>query len=186
MNVYDFDGTIYAGDSSLDFYFHCLKKYKKIFKRLPKQSLMLLKHYFYGYSKTQTKETFFSFLNDIEDIDKEIKLFWNKNNHKIKKWYLSQKRIDDVIISASPAFLLQPICEKLNIENLIASDVDKGNGHFNSDNCHDEMKVTYFRSRFPDARIEKFYTDSKSDLPLAEIADEAYLVKGDRFKLWKS
>ena len=26
MNVYDFDKTIYNGDSTLDFYFFCLKK----------------------------------------------------------------------------------------------------------------------------------------------------------------
>ena len=24
MNVYDFDGTVYAGDSTVDFYFFCL------------------------------------------------------------------------------------------------------------------------------------------------------------------
>ena len=26
MNVYDFDDTIYAGDSTVDFFFYCLKK----------------------------------------------------------------------------------------------------------------------------------------------------------------
>lgn len=26
MNVYDFDGTVYAGDSTVDFYFFCLRK----------------------------------------------------------------------------------------------------------------------------------------------------------------
>ena len=34
MNVYDFDGTIYDGDSSVDFFRFCLKKYK-ILRCLP-------------------------------------------------------------------------------------------------------------------------------------------------------
>ena len=29
MNVFDFDGTIYHGDSSKDFFFYCLKNYPK-------------------------------------------------------------------------------------------------------------------------------------------------------------
>ena len=32
MNVYDFDDTIYNGDSSLDFVLFCFKKNKKLFK----------------------------------------------------------------------------------------------------------------------------------------------------------
>lgn len=30
VNVYDFDGTIYDGDSTIDFYKFCLKKYKNM------------------------------------------------------------------------------------------------------------------------------------------------------------
>ena len=39
MNVYDFDNTIYDGDSSIDFYLFCLKKNKKVIYLLPKQFL---------------------------------------------------------------------------------------------------------------------------------------------------
>ena len=34
MNVFDFDGTIYNGDSSKDFFFYCLKRYPKIRKKI--------------------------------------------------------------------------------------------------------------------------------------------------------
>ena len=37
----------------------------------------------------------------------------------------NDKKDDDVIISASPEFLLKPICKKINIKYLIASNVDK-------------------------------------------------------------
>ncbi len=30
MNVYDFDGTIYSGDSTIDFYLFCLRKQPEI------------------------------------------------------------------------------------------------------------------------------------------------------------
>ena len=37
---------------------------------------------------------------------------------------------------------------------------------------------------FPNGEIEKFYSDSYSDSPLAEISKEAFLVKGDELKKW--
>lgn len=39
MNVYDFDGTIYNGDSSVDIYFFLLKRYPKLIAYFPKQIL---------------------------------------------------------------------------------------------------------------------------------------------------
>ena len=35
VNIYDFDGTIYDGDSSIDFYLFCLRKNVSIIKFLP-------------------------------------------------------------------------------------------------------------------------------------------------------
>ena len=47
MNVFDFDGTIYNGDSSKDFFFYCLKHYpkirKKIFPVIVEKSLSILR-----------------------------------------------------------------------------------------------------------------------------------------------
>ena len=38
MNVYDFDGTIYDGDSSIDFYLFCIKRKPSIlFRSIIKQ-----------------------------------------------------------------------------------------------------------------------------------------------------
>lgn len=31
MNVYDFDKTIYDGDSTIDFYFYCSKNIQKLY-----------------------------------------------------------------------------------------------------------------------------------------------------------
>ena len=46
MNVYDFDKTIYDGDSTIDFYFYCLKKHPKIILCLPIQLYAAVKYTF--------------------------------------------------------------------------------------------------------------------------------------------
>ena len=35
------------------------------------------------------------------------------------------------------------------------------------------------REEYPDAEVEQFYSDSLHDTPLARLAREAFLVKGD-------
>ena len=40
------------------------------------------------------------------------------------KWYMKQQKEDDIIISASPDFLLRPICKRLGIHSLNASNVN--------------------------------------------------------------
>lgn len=183
MNVYDFDGTIYDGDSSVDFYLFSLRKNIKIIKYLPKQIKALIQYKLKKIDKTMMKEIFFSFLKDI-DVQKNLSEFWTKHEKNIKKWYLNIKEEDDLIISASPEFLLKPICEKLNIKNLIASKVNKTNGKFEEKNCKGERKVELFRKEFKNKEISNFYSDSKSDQPLADISKKSYFVKGNKIIDW--
>lgn len=183
MNVYDFDETIYSGDSTRDFYFYSIKKDKKLLRFLPKQGLAFLKYMFGIYTKTQFKEKFYMFLSGIEDIEKEVNLFWENNISKIKKWYLEQKREDDVIISASPEFLLSPVAEKLGF-TLMASRVCSKSGKTEGENCWGEEKVIRFREKLGEAKIDKFYSDSLSDTPLALLADEAFIVKENELIKW--
>ncbi len=115
MNVYDFDKTIYSGDSTADFYLFSLKKHKKIITLAPSLLGSAIRFYvFKKGSKTDFKQVMYRFLRYC-DIDKDVNDFWEINQNKIKKYYLKQKRDDDVIISASPEFLLEPIIKKLKI-----------------------------------------------------------------------
>ena len=181
MNVYDFDQTIYHGDSTRDFYFFCLKNYPKIVKHLPMQGYYAIKFALKIMPKTQFKEKFYSFLKSVPDIDGAVKSFWQTHEKNLKKWYLKQKREDDLIISASPEFLLTPICKKLGIK-IIASRVDKFSGKTEGENCWGEEKVRRFNTA-GGGIVEKFYSDSFSDLPMARLAKKAYLVKGDSITL---
>lgn len=38
MNVYDFDGTIYDGDSSVDFFLYALKRMPSLIRYAPRQA----------------------------------------------------------------------------------------------------------------------------------------------------
>ena len=185
MNSYDFDDTIFTGDSSMAFYLYCLRRHKKMLRRLPKQLAAFIKHYvFHSITKTQMKEVFYTYFEDIPDIEKTVLEFWEKNLCKIKPFYLAQKQEDDVIISASPEFFLLPACQKLGLKHLIASRIDPLSGQCIGENCHGEEKVKRFWALFPDATVEAFYSDSLSDTPMSRIAQKAYLVCGETVKDW--
>ncbi len=184
MNAYDFDKTIYNGDSTADFYFFCLKRHKKIICCFPSLIIAAVKFFVLKkINKTQFKQTMYRFLNYC-DIENDLEEFWNKAKYKIKDFYKKQKKDDDVIISASPEFLLKPICDELSIKRLIASKVDMKTGIYDGLNCHGKEKVRRFREFFGNAKVDKFYSDSKSDTPMAEIAEHAYLVNKEKITEW--
>lgn len=184
MNVYDFDGTIYDGDSTKDFYIYCLKNNIHVIKVFPRQVKAMLQYKFHLISKDKFKEVFFSFLSLIDEIDDCIKKFSVHKQYKIKKWYLQQKKEDDVIISASPAFLVEAICLQCGIKNVIASDIDKKTGKLNTPNCSGKEKVSRFKDRYSLKLIDQFYSDSKIDEPLAKWAKESFLVRKNSIKPW--
>lgn len=186
MNCYDFDKTIYKNDSSTDFYIFCLLRYKKILRRMPRQLVAFFRHYVtHSITKKEMKEIFYEYFLDIPDMDLALSAFWEKNIHKIKDFYKAQQKPDDVIISASPTFFLEPACRRLSIQHLIASPVESATGKHTGENCHGEEKVRRFRAAFPDAEVEEFYSDSLSDTPMAKLANKAFLVKGDTITPWK-
>lgn len=185
VNVYDFDGTIYNGDSSVDIYFFLLKRYPKLIAYFPKQILGMVRYKLHLSSKEEMKEMYFSFLKGVQTDKTFVDDFWKQNQNKIKEWYLNQKRKDDVIISASPEFLLKPICGILGIDNLIATKVELSSGKFLSKNCQGVEKVVRFKELFSEAEIEAFYSDSKSDIYMAKLATKAFRVKKNSIMDWE-
>lgn len=184
MNVYDFDNTIYKGDSTADFYFFCLKKHKKILKHFPRLALYFSRYYILQMgTKTEFKENMYKFLTSI-NLKEDLPEFWGLHKKNIKPWYLKQQKENDLIISASPYFLLEPICKALNIKNLIASDVDPHTGMYTGLNCYGKEKKIRFYENFKGVKINEFYSDSYSDEPLAKIAKRAYFVKDNDVCKW--
>ncbi|MDD6466917.1 MAG: haloacid dehalogenase-like hydrolase [Erysipelotrichaceae bacterium] len=184
MNVYDFDKTIYYDDSTVDFVLYCMRKYPKTWLYLPQ---MIWGGVGYGLrliSKTKAKEWMYSFLKGVPQIEDTLEQFWDQYQHKIKSWYLQQQQESDVVISASPEFLLQPICKRLGIRYLLASQVDAKTGKTTGENCWGQEKVRRFQKVDYYGEIDEFYSDSYSDDPLAQLAKKSYLVDGDRRLPW--
>lgn len=184
MNVYDFDGTIYDGDSSVDFYRFMVRKKPRLILFFPRQLFALVLYKLKKYSTTEFKEIFFSFLLKTDNLEKYVSLFWEENFFRIKSWYLNQKKESDLIISASPEFLIIKIAEILGIQTPIATKCNPNNGKIYGENCKGEEKVRRYRENYPSETIDCFYSDSYHDLPLALIARKAYFVKKNKIQTW--
>ena len=177
MNVFDFDKTIFCGDSTVKFYKYSLVRYPKVWFHVPSMVCAFAKYYILKKgTKTQCKEKFYRFLAAIPDVDKAVDDFWSKNVDGIFNWYKQVHSETDVVISASPEFLLEGICEKLGVEKMMASKVDKKTGKYVGENCHGEEKVRRFYEAYPDGVIDSFYSDSVSDAPLAKLSKEAFVI----------
>lgn len=186
MNVYDFDKTIYDGDSTFDFYIYCLKHYPVIYRKLP-EVLWFGAGFRLGIvTKKEFKSRFFKFSTLLPNLEKSVSDFWDKNISKIKHFYLENQKPDDLIISASPMFILEEVCQRLNIQNLIATETDLKTGAISGENCYGEQKVERLVScGFSKDEIDEFYSDSTSDYPLAKLAKKAFLVKGKKLMRWE-
>lgn len=184
MNVYDFDQTVFYPDSSYCFVMYCLRHYPRaVLSGLPRVSLTGLKYWLGKTDIKEIKESMFSFLPLLENVEQVVEDFWKEHRDHLEGWYLRQKRPDDLILSASPEFLLRPICDDLGV-SLIATNMDPCTGLIRGLNCHDEEKVRRLRLEYPDAEVESFYSDSLSDTPMSRIARRAFLVKRGSFQSW--
>lgn len=184
MNCYDFDKTIFNGDSTALFILYLLKRHPALLRFVLGIGKNFIMYTLGKSTKTEFKQSMYTIFQYVPDIDAEVDLFWNKYQNRFKTWYLEQRREDDVIISASPEFLVDQGCKRIGIQCVMASVVDKKTGAYTGVNCDGEEKVRRFYERFPNGKIRYFYSDSLIDEPLAGISENAYIVKGEKIKKW--
>ena len=185
MNVYDFDDTIFVPDSSYCFLRYCARHYPRaVCHAVPAAFFQYLVYLKNGRKDAKKlKEAMFSFLNRVDHIEQIVLDFWDENFHRLEGWYLKQKREDDLIISASPEFLLRPVATRLGV-HLIATPMDPHTGKILGNNCHDEEKKRRFLEAGFSGEIDHFYSDSMSDAPMAALAKRAWLVKEHQCMPW--
>lgn len=182
INVYDFDETIYDGDSSIDFFKYALSINKKCLFIIPKLIIAVILYLLKIKEKEYLKSIFFSFIKYFENLDRVVKDFWKTNDKKIKNFYLKQKNKNDIIISASPEFLLRPVAQKYNFQ-LIATAVNTSTGKIVGKNCYGEEKVNRLL-KTGIKQFDEFYSDSLSDIPLSKLAKQAFIVKKEEIIKW--
>ena len=115
---YDFDNTVYRGDSSTHFTFWCLAHYPKTWLHLPAMAFWGLLFGLKLCPKTRFKSHLFGYLRHIRQPEQAVERFWQSHRKNLKAWYLARPHGDDVIISASGEFLLAPVCAELGVKRL--------------------------------------------------------------------
>lgn len=183
INVYDFDKTLYPGDSTVEFYFFCLKRQPTLLRFLPKQLWAAVQYKLGGIQKTAFKQGFFSFLRGVSAVEEQVVEFWKKRILRLRPLMMKYPCETNLIITASPEFLVKVVADELDAI-LIGSQVDPTTGEFTCENCYGEEKVCRFRKMLPKYNIDCFFSDSVSDQPLAQLAEKAYLVKGKKILPW--
>lgn len=191
--VYDFDKTIYNGETSTDFMLFFLKRNPKYIMRLCN---VLYSLFYYKKDLKKSKEIFFRILNgvNIEFLKEEINEFWKVKKDKIFSWVydeiLENKKVSDelILISATPSIFLEKISKELGFDKLLATEFENTNKLFDSkikgSNCKGKEKVNRLNEYIDNYTILKFYSDSMSDKPLFDLADEKIFInKGIKEKL---
>lgn len=183
VNVYDFDNTIYDGETLVDFILYYIKIDRKIWKYVPKLIIIAIKDALHLFTVEQAIEAYASFLEgyyvNLGDTTQNVIKFWDKNEKKIKPWYAKVQKESDIIVSGSTDFILDEIMKRMGVKHYIGSSIDKETGKFIR-LCFLENKVKAFYEIYPDKHIENFYTDSMNDKAMMDIADNVYLVKKNK------
>ena len=181
FTVYDFDKTIYNGDSTIAFIKFLINKDKSILLHTPKMFLYLIKYKLKIIEKEEMKECFFEIFKKFKNMDKLVEEFWDTHEKNIKDFFKNKKsHKKDIISSASPYFLLEPIAKKYEVYDLFASPVNKKNGKYKGKNCHGVEKVRLLHKKYPGCVVMEMYSDDiNADKPLLELAKKSYVVKKD-------
>ena len=183
MNVYDFDNTIYDGESCFDLFKFYLKKDPSLLKMFPTVVKGFARYKKGEVSLDEMIQTYAPMAEERLcgiDFENEPKQFWDKHMHKIKPFYAKIQQPDDLIITASPDFHMQEIISRLGIRHMLSSKVNKQTGKIEFI-CIRQNKIKAFEEQYGDAVIENFYTDSpENDAPLIERAQHAFVVKKNK------
>lgn len=176
MNVYDFDGTIYNGNSFIDFFCFLRHENKEIRKHTLAQLLNLARLCLNSYDVNK-HPSLSNFVLEVQDLNKNLINFWDKHYKKILQWYEEVQKSDDVIITSSFEYLVQPVCDMLNIKKIIGTKIDLNTGQVIGKVCIGEEKVSRYREIYGDTIIDNFYTDSLIDRPLINISKNTFILK---------
>ncbi len=148
MNAYDFDDTIYDGQSTIDFFYYYIKKNPQLMVVIPSilKTVFMYKREkveFDDFKRKYSKIIKDYFDKNEVDILSLVSEFWDEHEHKVKDFYKDIQREDDVIITASPVFLMEEIGRRIGIKNIIGSEFNPETGEIGRA-CFREEKPILF------------------------------------------
>ena len=181
IDVYDFDHTLFEGETSLAFFFYTLKKRPWILFFMPVLLLSGILLLLFPNDLTIGKRFFLLPLkwvgafHMIPDFWKEMKL-----QGRLAPWFHpTENDVPVVICSASPGFLLSPLfVDDLAVAAVLATEVEPSGLHFLTPNTRGPEKVRRLKEAFPEAQIRIAASDSEGhDGPLLQLASVPLLVR---------
>lgn len=199
--VYDFDKTVYGGETGTDFFIFYLKKNfikSMIFFIFYIKDLFL--YIIKRINLTELKSRFYKFLEHetLESVEKLVEEYWRLNDKKIYSWFYDEikrnkQEADKIIlISATPLFLIEKLALKLGFTNvfgtILAKKVIDGKEYYDTkiigENCKNDIKVKvlneWAKSISLDYEMIKFYSDSVADKPLFDLAKNKYWINNGK------
>ena len=186
IDVYDFDGTIYDGDSTADFVRFALRRHPRLILGLPRVALAALRVALGRSSLTQFKSVLFRRMSRCFSLEDEARAFWasERTRSRLGAWFQDTPRdLPIVIASASPEFELAHAAALLGVPHLIGTQCDMKTGELTGKNCKGEQKIARIREVFGEFEVRAMYTDdARADGPLLDIAREKYLVTHGQVK----
>jgi HAD superfamily phosphoserine phosphatase-like hydrolase len=181
--IYDFDGTLYGGETLRDFYLFSANRNPLLYLcMLPYFGALFLLKRCGMISERTFKERSLAFLGRKINM-RAVEKFWRKRNKRIFPWVKRELERDKrakftrICISASPDPLIRhTVINRLGFSSLIATRLNiADNRKMDGENCKGEEKVRRFRRWLAENRIRQYevvkvVSDSSSDLPLYTLA----------------
>ena len=187
LAVFDFDGTLYKGDSFIDFckFYYLKKPWRLWFFFIQLGGFLFWKLGLL--SSTQFKSLFIQYL--FWDSEMEIKrmcqLFWerprNFNETVIERLVFYQKEGYTILVaSASPKLLIEIACLKLHVKHVVGTELIPFKvRHIVMKNCRGPEKFIQVKNAFPEHHLAVAYSDNKDDVELLQQAEQGFWVLGD-------
>ncbi|MBQ3150803.1 MAG: haloacid dehalogenase-like hydrolase [Clostridia bacterium] len=175
--LYDFDKTICPGDCGSQFWLFCLKKRPWLIVFLPIQMIGGLCKVLKICEPLQRRCSIHSYVRGI-DTESFVSEYCDKKIKTVFPYFHNRKRdLPTVVCSASPDFILKPICKKLEVEYLVCTEVDGKSGKILSKTCKGKEKVIRLNEKLEGFTYAEVYSDSeKHDLPILKLGEKAFLV----------
>ena len=181
MNGYDFDNTIMRGNSTRRFSLYCTVRFPYLIFFTPVILLASILRALHIISKNKYLHMLELFVALVPNVEKHVVKFWDRNMKRIQPWYLEKRRDDDIIISASPFFIVVEACRRLGVA-CIATNLDT-HARLHGKHAYGQEKVSMYKNVYGDTPLASYYSDSMTDIPMFKFAGKGYYVKNNQITL---
>jgi hypothetical protein len=177
VDLYDFDKTAIGFDSQLKYWGYCMAHNPWIILLVPFQFIWGVMMGMRIISVKTCKKVAFWFANLINN-QKNVVKFWDKYEKEIYDFFRPENRSGrkTVVVSASPAFLIDEIAKRMKVDYCIASTFGKRYTMV-GDICRKEEKVVRLAKQLPNIVVKDVYSDSvKSDKYIFNLGERCFLA----------